>query len=168
MIHQNNVQTLVKLQKMIKKGTVPIFDIDGVLLDATHRQVNNPDGSLNLSAYLENNTPDNIKKDTALPMTMLAAWCTYKRIKYAVATARVFCKDTETHLRGLGVRPDIVISRRDNGDRRPDHVLKHDGLLAHFTESERKRLLLIDDNFDNCKAAIQTGARAMLIAFDGH
>lgn len=47
---------------------VYIFDLDETVIDSRHRTPNNPDGTLNLAAYMENHTPENVAKDTLLPL----------------------------------------------------------------------------------------------------
>lgn len=44
-----------------------IFDIDNTLVDSSHRQCTNADGTLNLAHWIENNTPELIQKDALLP-----------------------------------------------------------------------------------------------------
>lgn len=45
-----------------------IFDLDETVINSKHRTPNNPDGTLNLAAYRELHTADNVFKDTLLPM----------------------------------------------------------------------------------------------------
>ena len=49
-------------------NNIIIFDLDETVINSTHRTPNFPDGTLNLAAYLENQTAENIKKDTLLPL----------------------------------------------------------------------------------------------------
>jgi len=36
---------------------ITIFDLDGTIIDSSHRQATLPDGTLNLPAWIENSTP---------------------------------------------------------------------------------------------------------------
>ena len=45
-----------------------IFDLDETVINSLHRTPNFPDGTLNLQAYLQNQTAENIAKDTLLPL----------------------------------------------------------------------------------------------------
>ena len=47
---------------------ISIFDMDGTIIDSSHRQATLPDGTLNLSAWIENATPAKIAKDVVLPL----------------------------------------------------------------------------------------------------
>ena len=65
---QNPDLVASELLRYAQRGYMPVFDIDGVLFDATHRQATLPDGSLNLEKYRELATPENIAKDRPLPL----------------------------------------------------------------------------------------------------
>ena len=56
-----------------------IFDLDGTTIDSSHRQNTLPDGSLNLDAWVRNNTPEKIARDSLLPMA--ESWKTINRQK---------------------------------------------------------------------------------------
>lgn len=45
-----------------------IFDLDGTVIDSSHRQLNKPCGSIDLAHWRENCTPDKIARDTLLPL----------------------------------------------------------------------------------------------------
>ena len=45
-----------------------IFDLDGTVIDSSHRQNTRPDGSLDLAHWIENNTVDKILADSLLPL----------------------------------------------------------------------------------------------------
>lgn len=61
---------------MSAKKAILIFDLDGTVIDSHHRTPLFPDGTLNLAAYIEKHTPENVAKDTLLPLAriMKAAW----------------------------------------------------------------------------------------------
>ena len=51
---------------MIKK--IHLYDCDGVLVDSSHRTTRNPDGTVDLAAWIRDDTETNIRKDTLLPL----------------------------------------------------------------------------------------------------
>lgn len=53
---------------MIKNKKIAIFDLDGTVIDSSHRTPNHPDGTLNLDGYFELKTRENVFKDTLLPL----------------------------------------------------------------------------------------------------
>lgn len=50
---------------------IVIFDLDETVIDSRHRTPNNSDGTLNLSAYMEKHTAENVAKDTLLPLAKI-------------------------------------------------------------------------------------------------
>ena len=47
---------------------IHIYDIDGVLVDSSHRYRNKPDGSIDIDYWFSMATAENIAKDSLLPM----------------------------------------------------------------------------------------------------
>ena len=47
---------------------IKIFDLDGTVIDSTHRQTYREDGTLSISTWRENNTPELIAQDKLLPL----------------------------------------------------------------------------------------------------
>jgi len=47
---------------------IAIFDLDGTIIDSTHRTPNKADGTLDLDRYFELHTRENIFNDTLLPL----------------------------------------------------------------------------------------------------
>lgn len=45
-----------------------VFDLDETIINSSHRTPNHPDGTLNLEAYKRLHTPENVAKDTLLPL----------------------------------------------------------------------------------------------------
>ena len=66
-----------------------IFDLDGTTIDSSHRQNTLPDGSLNLDAWIRNNTPEKILADSLLPLAEKMRGVNREMDTVAVITARV-------------------------------------------------------------------------------
>jgi hypothetical protein len=162
---QNTLSSAVEIVKQIKAAQiVPIFDMDGVFIDASHRQICNPDGSLNLDKYREMSTPDRIAQDKELPLIAAIHMLQDLGIDFHICTARVFCEGTAAWLAAKNVRPVSVMSRDGHTDTRRDFELKsHKISAAGF-----KNAVLIDDNLNNCKAALALGLYAVHVPFAGH
>ena len=76
-----------------------IFDLDGTAIDSSHRQNTLPDGSLNLSAWRENSTPEMIARDSLLPLgeqwrDMVARGLDGTNVQIGIITARVMGDST--------------------------------------------------------------------------
>ena len=66
-----------------------IFDLDGTVIDSSHRALANADGSINLDHWRENSTAKMIAKDKLLPLA--EGWRSIDRSRHqiVVMTARV-------------------------------------------------------------------------------
>ena len=66
-----------------------IFDLDGTVIDSSHRQNTLSDGSLDLAHWVENNTVDKILADSLLPLAGKMRSVRSVKDTVAVITARV-------------------------------------------------------------------------------
>ena len=105
---------------MIKN--ISIFDLDGTIIDSSHRQATLPDGTLNLEHWFENATAEKIFDDTVLPLATQVR----KRQKAGdyvmVCTARNMQDADFEFLQNEGICPDKIISR-PSGNTEADGVL---------------------------------------------
>lgn len=165
----NTFENAVDLVDAIKKDRIiPVFDLDGVIIDATHRQILKADGSLDLDQYRANSTPILIDQDKALPFAISANTLTSAKIPFFVCTARVMCRSSIKWLSKRGIMPHMIFSRDGENDNRRDHILKRDHLTANFSKKQLERSFLIDDNESNLLMANAIGMQAIHVPFDGH
>ena len=152
-----------------------IYDQDHTVIDSSHRQLTTADGSLDLSHWIENNTPEKIARDRLLPLAK------HWRIQYArgaeivVCTARVMGEHDYRFLADHGLKWHGMLSRT-LGDRTPDAKLKLRALrnyAATKTYSWRRFCqfsVMMDDNQSviqlltanglKCYNALEINARA--------
>ena len=95
---------------MIK--TIEIFDLDQTVIDSSHRNPNNPDGTINLEQYFKLRTRKNIFRDKLLPLAKV-----FKQLKtegnyIIVATARNIDHDDVDFLKSKGLEPNMILSRK--------------------------------------------------------
>ena len=133
-----------------------IFDLDGTTIDSSHRQNTLPDGSLNLDAWVRNNTPEKIAKDSLLPMA--ESWKTINRQNHEIVimTARVIGAADLKFLADNGLGYDRIYSRAF-GDTTPDDILKK-RMILKLRVDLRKSLAWIRSNaymFDDNKSVRQ-------------
>ncbi len=102
------------------KKNIAVFDLDGTVIDSSHRTPNRPDGTLDLEGYFELRTRKNIYKDTLLPlaekMKMMYASGEYYIV---ICTAREMCQDDYDFLDDNGLKYHHILER--NTCRKPHH-----------------------------------------------
>ena len=108
---------------------IEIFDVDGTIVDSTHRYRLDPKtGKIDLAYWIENNTPEKIAQDTLLPLAQFYMDCIADpEIYVIIATARVLQQaDIDYFTNHLGM-PDKVIGRQ-MGSKEKGAILKAKGL----------------------------------------
>ena len=109
-----------------------IFDLDGTVIDSSHRRSYNPDGTLNIDEWRRNSTRDNIMRDKLLPLASIMRELIHAKEMVAICTARVL-RDADYDFLSLhGIMPRIIISRTE-GDTTPDAEFKKRELAHSFT-----------------------------------
>ncbi len=88
-----------------------VFDLDDTVINSRHRTPNFPDGTLNLQAYIESHTPENVAKDTLLPLADTMRSLIQGGHKVAIITARFMKECDYEYLRQYGIRPRHIYSR---------------------------------------------------------
>ncbi len=126
-----------------------IFDLDGTVIDSSHRQNTLPDGSLDLAHWIENNTVDKILADSLLPLAEKMREVRSDTV--AVITARVIQDADLAFLKRHNLKFDFLFSRAQ-GNNTPDDLLKRRAILrlaAKMNKSiawMRKNAVFFDDN----------------------
>lgn len=79
-----------------------IFDLDGTVVDTSHRYRNGPDGHIDLEFWFANSTPEMIAKDKLLPLAV--SWRALYKIghKIVVCTARDFSDNPKVPTKNIG------------------------------------------------------------------
>lgn len=90
---------------------IVVFDLDGTVIDSSHRTPNNPDGTLDLQGYYKARTRKNIFKDTLLPLAEVMKE-RYRSGDYVViCTAREIDQDDLEFLEYHGLKYDEILDR---------------------------------------------------------
>lgn len=90
---------------------VVIFDLDETVIDSRHRTPNNPDGTLDLDGYIARHTPENVFRDTLLPLADIMRAC-YARGDYVVVLTARDMKDCDyEYLDDHGLHYHKIMSR---------------------------------------------------------
>jgi len=131
---------------MIKN--IIIFDLDQTVIDSSHRNPNNSDGTLNLERYFKLRTRNNIFKDKLLPLAEIFKQVNTDDNYIIVATARNIDHDDIDFLKSKGLIPNKIISRKwivEAGV--PDAQLKANKLkqLFNLKQFQGKQKFMFDD-----------------------
>ena len=91
---------------------IVVFDLDGTVIDSSHRTPSNPDGTLDLQGYYSKRTRKNIFKDTLLPLAEVMKE-RYRSGDYyvVICTAREIDKDDLEFLEYHGLKYDEILDR---------------------------------------------------------
>ena len=89
-----------------------IFDLDQTVIDSSHRNPNNSDGTINLEKYFKLRNRKNIFRDKLLPLAKI-----FKQLKnndnyIIVATARNIDHNDVDFLKANGLNADMILSRK--------------------------------------------------------
>lgn len=111
---------------------IHVYDLDGVLVDTSHRYRNKPDGSIDLDYWLENRTEKKIAKDKLLPLhRQYLADNANPEIYTVICTARQYHPLDIAFIYGYLGSPNKLIMRKP-GDERADAKIKRAQLSSLF------------------------------------
>ena len=90
---------------------IRIYDLDGTIIDSSHRARHDENGKLDLDHWKANNTKENIFKDDLLPMYWQLV-ADYKNGDHIIlCTAREMGKWDYEYLHSMGIYYDYIKSR---------------------------------------------------------
>ena len=128
-----------------------IFDLDGTVIDSSHRALANADGSINLDHWRENSTAKIIAKDKLLPLAKGWKEINRKHHTIVVMTARVMGEADYDFLINNGLIADFIYSR-PQGVTLADDILKRNFLISLKRDIKkslawiRSHAIMFDDN----------------------
>jgi hypothetical protein len=129
-----------------------IFDLDDTTVDSTHRQRINADGSIDLAYWRRNNTPENIMRDSMLPLADRMIEGIADGLDIVILTSRVMNRVDLAWLDMRGMTARTILSR-SIADNRPTGEYK----LARLHELAVMRKMSFADLaksvivWDDCK-----------------
>jgi|TARA_B100001094_G_scaffold251932_1_gene249861 hypothetical protein len=138
---------------------IRIYDLDGTIIDSSHRAKHNEYGKLDLDHWKENNTKENIFKDDLLPMYWQLV-ADYKNGDYIIlCTAREMGKWDLEYLHTMGIYYDKILCRNEN-ENTADWKLKRRLLNPYFNLKPFRNIqkYFYDDNDSNLLAIGDMGA----------
>ena len=131
---------------------INVYDLDGVLVDTSHRYRNKPNGAIDLAYWFENRTAEKIALDKLLPLAkQYISDCLNPKIYTVICTSRMYhALDIEFIVGRLG-RPDKLIMRPESEKNSRDDFLKFNQLRRLFNLHQFQGLprSLWEDNKQN-------------------
>ena len=144
---------------------VCIYDLDGTIINSSHRIKLHENGSLDLEHWKNNSTKEMIFQDTLLPLYNTLQF-DYKNGNYVViCTARELGKWDLEFIHSMGIYYDKIISR-PKGNITVDHVLKARQLKYFWQLKPFQKLhkIFYDDNENNLNAIDKLGTGTVINA----
>ena len=137
---------------MIKE--IHTYDLDGVLVDTSHRYRNKSDGTIDLDYWFVNRTKENIAKDIILPMAkQYLDDCLNSEIYTIICTSRLWhIWDIEFIIGRLGAPNKLIM--RPIGNVEADGILKRRQLQRLFNLKQFQNMprFMWEDNLINIRA----------------
>lgn len=144
-----------------ESAPIVVFDLDGTVIDSSHRHLAKADGSLDLEHWIENCTAEKIFADRLLPLARAMRNIHKAGHHVVICTARVMSEHDLAYLENNNLPYHGLLSRAE-GDRRPDAEMKVDLLgkyLAQlgFASIREANCIMFDDNLKVISAMLQQG-----------
>ena len=140
-----------------------IFDLDGTVIDSTHRQATKADGSLDLDHWFENNTVDKIMADSLLPLADSMRDLMAAGHKIVVCTARAIQPADKLFLAINRLAYDALL-HREIGNMESDASLKIRLIEEYFIgqgfdSAADAKAIMFDDNLKVIDAMLSIGIK---------
>ena len=129
---------------------IAVFDLDGTVLDSSHRALLNEQGGINIEEW-RTHTSEQILNDSELPLAQYMRDCIKNpSVRVWICTSRNLSRADYELLEKLGLRGADLILSRDRNDNREDvayKIAKIRGKLNLPSVSKRERVFF-DDRAD--------------------
>ena len=127
-----------------------IYDLDGTVIDSSHRATHDQEGNIDLANWIANSTKELIFNDSLMPLyTQLVN--DYKNGDMVIlCTARLLGKYDLEYIHSMGIYYDRIISRPE-GNQTNDGILKNAQLryLFNLPQYKDREKIFYDDNQNN-------------------
>lgn len=131
---------------------IHIWDLDGTIIDSSHRIQYDEGGKLDIRYWIENSTPQKIRQDKLMPHSEhYLASLEDENVITVIATARAMTIFDIAYINDFLGKPDYFVYRLE-GDSRPDYEVKNEGLEKIIDKNnDVERVVFWDDNLTNIK-----------------
>lgn len=129
------------------KNQIYIFDLDGTVIDSSHRFTGTATGKIDLEKWIADSTRENIFKDSLLPLAkFMKALMKANKIVW-ICTARNMSENDFDFLAHHGIKAKTILCRKQ-GDHRADAEMKTAKLkrLFNLKQFQNMEKIMFDDN----------------------
>ena len=138
---------------------IAVFDLDGTVLDSSHRALINEQGGINIENW-RTHTREQILGDVELPLAQFMRDCIAdKNIRVWICTSRNLAEPDMELLEKLGIRGADLILSRDKKDNREDvsYKLAKIKKRINLPSVKQREKIFFDDRADIRKAMSELG-----------
>ena len=139
------------------KRLVIAVDLDGTIIDSSHRVRFLPNGDFDLSYWVENSTSEMIDKDKLLPIASVVKEFMKTGFTVIGVTARIMSDADFKFLKKHDLNFELVLHREDSLEL--DSLLKSKRLQEYFRKSNKLPFIAIDDSQANLEVFDRFGFR---------
>lgn len=107
-----------------------IYDLDGTVVDSSHRYKANEDGTVDIAHWRQHSTRQHIMKDQLMPLAQHWKNAVKAGHLVIVCTARVLKSADVEFLRKNGLFAHLILSRDGEADPRPAFIQKEQQIKA--------------------------------------
>lgn len=142
---------------------IVVFDLDGTVIDSSHRHLSKPDGSIDLEHWRANCTYEKIMQDRLLPLARSMRNIYNAGSHVVICTARVLTEHDYAFFVKNKIPFHGILSREGENDHRPDGRLKVE-LLTEYVQAQGYTcikdagIIMFDDNLKVIAALSAEGA----------
>lgn len=139
------------------KNLVIAWDLDGTLIDSSHRCSFDSDNKFDLKYWLDHCTSEFISKDKILPLYEVFQEFSKTGFTQICVTARILGEDDYAYFKKHNLKFDMILHRENSQDL--DSILKSKKLKDFFELNNYVPFMAYDDKEDNLKVFDNFGFR---------
>jgi hydroxymethylpyrimidine pyrophosphatase-like HAD family hydrolase len=147
----------------ISKKLIIAWDLDGTLIDSSHRISFKNNGEFDLDYWIQHSIEEFVMKDKLLPLAEL--YYEYKKTGFTqiCVTARELSEADYKYFKKYNLEFDMILHR--NNSKELDEILKSRRLQEYLQEEGRIPFLAFDDKQENLEVFDKFSFRTMHAAY---
>lgn len=147
------------LSPAFTKKILVIWDLDGTLIDASHRVRFDEKGNFDLDYWVSHSVPSEIAQDKLLPLSSIFYGFSKTGFTQILLTARIMSDADFAYLRKHNLTFDMILHRETSKDL--DEVLKSKQVQDFLAENDLIPFMAFDDKQENLEVFDKLGFRTI-------